>query len=40
MCYSPRGALPGASAAAAKSSIELSPAAQAKIAKVAAKHGR
>jgi hypothetical protein len=40
MCYNPRGAVPGASAAAAKSSTELSRAAQAKIAKVAAKRSR
>jgi hypothetical protein len=40
MCYNPRGVVPGASGPAAKSSAELSSAAQAKIAKVAAKHRR
>ena len=40
VCYNPRGAVPGASAAAVKSSSELSRDAQARIAKVAAKRSR
>ncbi len=40
MCYNPRGAVPGASKAAAKSSTELSSSTRARIAKVAAKRSR
>ena len=40
VCYNPRGAVSGAGARSAKSSADLSPAMQAKIAKVAAKHSR
>ena len=40
VCYNPRGAVPGAMAASAKSSSELSRATQARIAKVAAKRSR
>jgi hypothetical protein len=40
VCYNPRGAVPGASAAAATSSSELSRATQARLAKVAAKRSR